>query len=334
MSTKNKVVIFILLILFLLAPLLLFQHWRSTPVSASSDEPVIIVVNSGDSFNLFINKIKKAGLINCRFCFKLLVMIKDTRTSLKTGEYEFFGNMSPEEILDKVVNGRVMLYAITIPEGYTLRQIASIMDSYSIASGDKVLEKGYDQGFISRLGIIGPSLEGFSYPETYRFAKGTGAEKVLEVMVKHFKKMITPGIMEKINASDMNLLEVLTLASIVEKESSNPEEKPLVASVFLNRLKRGMRLESDPTVIYGIPDFNGNITKKDLLKKTPFNTYRINGLPPSPICNPGIDSIKAVLYPAETSYLYFVSMNNGKHYFSRSLKEHNRAVFRYQKKRR
>jgi len=334
MNTKNKIAIIILLILLLLVPLFWFQHWRSTPVSVSSGDPIIVIVRPGDGFNLFISKLDKAGLINCPFCFKLLVMIKHSRTSLKAGEYAFFRNMSPEDILDKVVGGKVVLYAITIPEGYTLKQIALIMDFYSIASGDKVLEKAYDRVFITRLGVTGPSLEGYCYPETYRFAKGTGAEKILEVMVKHFKTIITPQLMEKINESGMTFSEVITLASIVERESGDFEEKPLVASVFLNRLKKGMRLESDPTVIYGIPDFNGNITKKDLLKKTPFNTYRIKGLPPSPICNPGIDSIKAVLYPAKTSYLYFVSMNNGKHYFSCSLKEHNRAVFRYQKKRR
>jgi UPF0755 protein len=150
-------------------------------------------------------------------------------------------------------------------------------------------------------------------------------------MVNRFMGVIEP-FREKMDEMGMTMEEVVTLASIVEKETGRARERPRIASVFLNRLKKGMRLESDPTVIYGLTEFDGNLTRAHLKKKTPYNTYRIKGLPPGPISNPGEDSIRAVLYPEETDYLYFVSKNDGSHYFSRSLEEHNRAVYLYQKK--
>ena len=152
-------------------------------------------------------------------------------------------------------------------------------------------------------------------------------------MVKRFFEVTKP-FKERIGASGMTFQQVITLASLIEKETGQRAERPVIASVFLNRLKRGMRLESDPTVIYGIRDFNGNLTRKDLGEPTPYNTYVIKGLPFGPIANPGEESIKAVLYPADTDYLYFVSKNNGSHHFSKTLREHNRAVQKHQKKRR
>jgi UPF0755 protein len=156
---------------------------------------------------------------------------------------------------------------------------------------------------------------------------------IVEVMVKHFWEVIGP-LREKIEQSGMTIEEVITLASIVEKETGRAEERPIIASVFLNRLKKKMRLETDPTVIYGIKDFSGNLKKKHLTQRTPYNTYVIRGLPPGPIANPGKEAIEAVLFPATTDYLYFVSKNDGSHYFSKTLVEHNKAVQKYQKKRR
>ena len=161
---------------------------------------------------------------------------------------------------------------------------------------------------------------------------GLSPVSILDAMIKRFRQIIEP-LKARIGVLDMTLDDVITLASIVEKETGKAEERPLIASVFLNRLKRGMRLESDPTVIYGIEEFNGNLTKDDLAEPTSYNTYIIRGLPPGPIANPGLESIKAVLYPAKTDYLFFVSRNDGSHQFSKTLKEHNRAVRMYQKKR-
>ncbi len=152
-------------------------------------------------------------------------------------------------------------------------------------------------------------------------------------MVKHFRNVVSP-LGDRIKDSGMTLKQVITLASIVEKETGAPEERPIIARVFLNRLNKNMRLESDPTVIYGIDNFNGNLTRKDLRTKTPYNTYVIKGLPPGPIANPGLAAINAVLNPSEDDYYYFVSKNNGTHYFSKTLKEHNRAVRRFQKNKR
>jgi UPF0755 protein len=173
-------------------------------------------------------------------------------------------------------------------------------------------------------------LEGYLFPDTYQFGRGISPSLIIDAMVKRFWQMVGP-LTDRAKETGMTMQEIVTLASIVEKETGQPSERPLIASVFLNRLKSGMRLESDPTVIYGLENFDGNLRKKDLVQRSPYNTYVIHGLTPGPICNPGLESIKAVIFPAKTDYLYFVSKNDGSHHFSRTLSEHNQAVERYQK---
>ena len=162
--------------------------------------------------------------------------------------------------------------------------------------------------------------------------RGLNARLIVDTMIRRFRELTNP-LKSRIAETGMTMHEVITLASIVEKETGRADERPLIASVFLNRLNKNMRLESDPTVIYGIKNFSGNLRKMDLSTYSPYNTYVIKGLPPGPIANPGLDSIKAVLYPAQNDFLYFVSKNDGSHYFSTNLKEHNKAVYTYQKKR-
>ena len=222
---------------------------------------------------------------------------------------------------------------MTIPEGFTSAQIAELLGKKGLVEKGEFLLLTGDQDLVRRYGIAGAGLEGYLYPDTYRFYRGMTALSVVDVMVKRFKEVTAPFV-ERAEQLGMAFEDIVALASIVEKETGLAEERPVIASVFLNRLKRGIRLESDPTVIYGLTGFNGNLTRKDLSKPTPYNTYLIPGLPPGPIANPGLDAIKAVLFPAKTNYLYFVSKNDGSHYFSRTLAEHNRAVMIYQKKRR
>ncbi len=244
--------------------------------------------------------------------------------------------MSPLEVLDKLTRGAVIIYSVTIPEGKNIFDIAKIMEKAGLGSAAGTLEKMMSAEFIKSLGIKEESLEGFLFPDTYHFSRETVPETILRRMVIRHNNIVNKEIKKRAAQKGLSMRKVLILASLVEKETARKVEKPLISAVFLNRLKKGMRLECDPTVIYGIkledPNFNTRLRTKHLKKVTPYNTYRIFGLPKGPICNPGLGSIKAVLNPAETDYLYFVSKNNGTHQFSKTLREHNRAVYEYQKK--
>jgi len=186
---------------------------------------------------------------------------------------------------------------------------------------------------ISQYNIEGPNLEGYLFPDTYTWSKDTDPVAVIRFFLHRFRQVFTPKMAKRASEMKLSEREVITIASIVEKETSDPRERPLISGVIHNRLKKRIPLQSDPTVIYGMPDFNGNLTKKDLRRYTPYNTYVIRGLPPGPISNPGIGSLMAALYPASVDYLYFVSKNDGTHHFSSTLKEHNAAVDRYQRRR-
>jgi UPF0755 protein len=233
--------------------------------------------------------------------------------------------------MEILTRGVIITHPITIPEGYNRVQIADLLEQKGLIDKRKFLSLTEEPNLIASYNLSGNTLEGYLYPDTYQFAKGLSAGSIINTMVRRFFEIIQP-YSARIEASDLSLKELITLASIVEKETGRKEESPIIASVFLNRLGKGMHLASDPTVIYGIKDFDGNITRKDLKKNTPYNTYVIRGLPPGPIACPGAAAIKAVLYPAETDYLYFVSKNDGSHHFSKTLAEHNRAVEIYQKR--
>jgi len=204
-----------------------------------------------------------------------------------------------------------------------------------ITPAEELLKWALSAEFAAELGVNGDSLEGYLYPDTYRFERGTDPRVILRTMVEHGRERWTEEDLAALERSGRDLHEVVTLASIVEKETGVAEERPIIAAVFLNRLRREMRLQSDPTVIYGIlreqGSFNGNLTKDDLQMKRPYNTYRVGGVPPGPIASVGVESIRAVLSPADVEYLYFVSRNDGTHQFSNTLVEHNRAVLKYQK---
>ena len=293
----------------------------------------IIIVREGLPLKEIVDELERRKVITNKVLFMLWARLMGYSRKIKAGEYLLSPNMAPVKILEKLTRGAIITHSITVPEGFTKKQIAELLDRKGLANKQQFLSLSDDPALLSQYGISGPSLEGYLYPDTYQFGRGISASTVIDAMVKHFWQVVTPlkGRMEE---ARLRVEEVITLASIVEKETGRPRERPTIASVFLNRLKRGMRLYSDPTVIYGLKDFNGNLTRKDLLKPTPYNTYIIHGLPPGPIANPGLESIKAVLYPARTDYLYFVSKNDGSHHFSKTLSDHNRAVRIYQKKRR
>ncbi len=337
MQTRAKTVTIIGLGVFTLclaaagAVLALYRYAR-TPAQ-TSETSAVVWIEPGQSFSETVAQLHELGLVRHPKKFRWLACLRRDEKRIRAGEYELSGSMSPGAILDTLVRGEILLHKVVIPEGSTVFKIAESLENAALVSQEAFLQAAFDPGLIKALGIEGGTFEGYLFPETYHFPKGVSAQEVINKMVSHFRSVFTAEWIERARARGLSTHQVVTLASIVEKETAKPEEQPLIAAVFLNRLKRGMRLESDPTVIYGIKDFDGNLTRKDLETMTPYNTYQIHGLPPDPIANPGRASIEAVLYPSEESCLYFVSRNDGSHHFSRTLSEHNRMVRRYQLRR-
>ncbi len=320
-------------LVFLLAVFVVmgFGYYLMNPLQKEGAQRVV-EIPEGATLREVAQSLERNGIIRNRFLFLVWGKCMGYGREIKAGEYRLSPAMPPLKIFGELMRGVGITYSVTIPEGYRCKQIARLLEEKGITDRNAFLRISSDPAVAREYGISGQGLEGYLYPDTYQFRHGMAARKVIDVMVKRFWDVVAP-YKEGIKKSPLSLEEVVTLASIVEKETGRAEERPRIASVFLNRLKKKMRLESDPTVIYGLASFSGNLTKKDLEHPTRYNTYVIKGLPPGPIANPGIEAIKAVLSPAPSGYLYFVSKNDGTHHFSKTLKEHNRAVTRYQKRR-
>jgi len=307
----------------------------------------IITIKKGMHLKKISTMLEQEGIIRNRHFFIGMATLLRKKAGIKAGEYEFHTRMLPLEVLNALVKGQVKRHLVTIPEGYTLSQIAQYLEDLNIVGKEAFLQKASSPAFIASLDLSPPTLnqyrsgltqgdtlstlEGYLFPETYHLIKEMAPEEVVKLMVHQFKKVFGPELQNRASGLGMSQREVVILASIIEKETPLSEERPLISAVFHNRLKKKIPLQSDPTVIYGIKNFNGNLTKEHLLKPTPYNTYLISGLPPTPICNPGKDSVFAALYPAPVPYLYFVSKNDGSHYFSSNIEDHNQAVWKYQK---
>jgi UPF0755 protein len=309
-----------------------FLNFVKNPADVNGKEQMV-TFSEGMTLKGIAAKLEDTGIIKNRQMFTLWARLKKYSRSIKAGEYCLSPGMTPEEILMVLTRGNIVSHPVTFPEGLSLYQMADILFEKGLGDRESFIAIAESGDCLIPYGINVQKLEGYLYPDTYHFARGLSERAIIDAMLKRFMDVVAP-LKEKIGRSGMKLEEVVTLASIVEKETGRASERPVIASVFLNRLKKGMRLESDPTVIYGIRDFSGNLTRRDLREATPYNTYVIRGLPLGPIANPGIESIDAVVNPAETDYLYFVSKNDGSHYFSKTLQEHNRAVMLYQKKKR
>ena len=273
------------------------------------------------------------GLVRSAGKFRWLVRFKGASRQIKAGEYQLSTGLRPGELLNKIIRGEVRLHQITFPEGYTLKQMAELLEASKLVNAERFIAAATDPPFVRSLSIPAASLEGYLFPDTYRFARGLPVETVLRSFVTMFNQHFGPVQEEQARKLGFTRHQVVILASVVEKETAAAEERPLIAGVFLNRLRKRIRLQSDPTVIYGLRNFDGNLTRAHLQKDTPYNTYTRRGLPIGPICNPGAASIQAVLNPTSTPYLYFVAKKDGTHHFSTNLVEHNAAVLRHQKRR-
>jgi UPF0755 protein len=289
----------------------------------------IFVVENGDTFGKINQRLFNQGIISNTRLFHYLGKYKKALTKFRAGSYNIPHGATMPEVLDILVYGQAILHSLTIPEGKNMYEIAKLLDAAKITTEADFLGVVKNPEFISQLNINAPSLEGYLYPETYRFAPQTSARIVAKTMVDLFNKKVKEL---NFNHPFLDKHQVIILASMVEKETGAKAERPAIAGVFTNRLKKRMRLESDPTTIYGIWErYTGNIKKSDLLEVTPYNTYKIPALPLGPISNPSFAAIEAVLNPESHEFLFFVSKNDGTHIFTKNYGDHRNAVDNFQK---
>ena len=305
------------------------RYIQTTP---SVPRDTVVDIPKGSGLSAISKNLLDSGVIVNDKIFILYVMKEGWQDELKAGEYKFENGSTMADVVNKIVKGDVVLYRITIPEGLSVKEVARLLDEKGVTSESEFLKAAQNKSLMHEL--LGPdvnSFEGYLFPDTFSYTKSPSAEELIVLMVERFKAVYKPlsELRERVKLSDN---EILTLASIIEKETGAAFERPLISAVFQNRLKMGMKLDSDPTVIYGMGEnYSGNLRRSDLTQFTQYNTYVIRGLPPGPIANPGRDSILAVLKPAEVDYLYFVSKGDGTHHFSKSFREHQNAVNKYQR---
>lgn len=295
-------------------------------------QPQIVNIEKGASLRRIAVQLEKMGLIRNASMLILYVTLRYPGHHLQAGEYALQATMSIAQIVDIMRSGGIVQHALTIPEGFTVRDIAALIEDNGFGKRRHVLSLAHDEAFIASLGLSVSSLEGYLFPDTYHIPRDISERDLLTLMVRTLESRYTEAIAAKGRKLNMTRHDILTLASLIEAEAQVDEERPLIAAVYYNRLHRGMRLQCDPTVIYALGErFDGNLRKADLAIDSPYNTYRYAGLPPGPIANPGQRAITAAVSPAPVDYLYFVATGkNGAHQFSHTLREHNNAVRKYQ----
>jgi UPF0755 protein len=310
-------------------------HETTDPVRQEGQPPQALTVRQGQSASAVAEALHQAGLVKSPAFFRLYLYSRGDGARLQAGEYLFDGTLSLEGVVDKIVKGEVARYEVTFPEGRTFEEMAALAAAKSVDK-DAFLKAARDPGPIRDLDTDAKDLEGYLFPDTYDVTRTPDAPKLVARMLSRFREVVEP-LRARLPERKLTLRQLVTLASIVELETARAEERPRIAAVFLNRLAKGMPLQTDPTVIYALRlrgTWDGNIRKGDLLIDSPYNTYRFAGLPPGPIASPGREALQAVMEPATTSDLYFVSRNDGSHEFNETLSGHERAVTRFQRQRR
>ena len=319
------------LTIFIAAVLIGYRTLFSEIRLLSADStPVKIEVVAGSSLSRVAMELSKAGYLSSPMLFKLWARLQGAENSIQTGEYELSAGITPAQLLDKIVRGDSVQYRITLVEGWTFQQaLEALWNAENIRSS---LNNSSPTEIAQRMNLDYENPEGLLYPDTYFYTKGTLDIELLLRANERLDTVLSQDWESRLGALPYaNSYEALTMASIIEKESASNSERALIAGVFVARLDLGMRLQSDPTTIYGMGDrYAGNIRRADLLEETPYNTYRIDGMPPTPIALSGKESIVAALNPSASDYLYFVARVDGSHQFSRTLEEHNAAVREHQ----
>ena len=326
---KNRRALLIIGLLLLLPVLRFTTFIRTAPGTGKTS--VIFNFKGAVTFRKIAEELGAKQVVSSPLLFTLYGRLRGEDGKVKAGYYQFNDGMTPREILHKLVTGEVYLRPFVLPEGYSIYQAAELLEQQKLLDGKKFLALCTDREFLRTQGIQGVSAEGYLVPGTYNVEPDMDEAGLVTAMIGQFTKNRRARYEARLQASGRSWHQVLTLASMIEKEAVVPAERPVIASVFYNRLAKGMRLQSDPTAVYGVRAFAGKVSRDDILRPSPYNTYLIPGLPPGPIGNPGDSAIEAALTPARTLYLYFVARQDGSHHFSTTLEEHNRAVQTYLK---
>jgi UPF0755 protein len=287
----------------------------------------IFTVSNGESVSTIGRNLKENGYIRSGRFFVALVRVRRLAGDIKAGEYRIEGQYKTTQIVDVLKTGAVVTQKFTIPEGFHMKQIAGVLDNAGIVDGDAFLNACYDKAILDRYGIPFQNVEGYLYPDTYIVAKGLSPEQLITMMIDRFFEVVD-SIPEATYLDD-KLGELIIIASLVEREAKIKEERPVIAAVFYNRLMSEKRLESCATVQYILGKTKERLLFSDLRVKSPYNTYLNKGLPPGPIASPGIDSIRAAMFPADVDYMFFVSKRDGSHHFSTTYSEHLKAIEKY-----
>ena len=323
--SRSVIIIFAVVILFFA---LLLNY--STSSIDKKNVNVLVDIPTGSSFLKVTEILNQAGLIKSHVFFYSLTIIKKAGRHIRAGEYEFNTSLTPSAMIDKLLRGEIKNYKVVIPEDLSLQEIAARLDEFRLIDKELFFELASDEDFLESLNIKADSIEGYLFPETYFLDRSMSTRQIMKIMVSQFWKKVTPEMIKRGEDLRFNVHQLVTFASMIGKESGDDAEKPMISAVFHNRLRKKMRLQSDPTAVYDLDNFEGKILRSHLRRNSHYNTYVIKGLPPGPIANPGLTSLKAVLYPTDVNYLYFVSKKDGTHFFSNSLAEHNQAIKHYQ----
>jgi UPF0755 protein len=317
-----------------------FALWLHTELEtlyyeAPSDETFVEIPRGLDTGKI-ANLLVESGILRSRFPFIVYLRFTNNAGRVKAGEYRFQGPASPKQIIERLVGGDVYYCAITIPEGLTAIETVELLAKNGLGSMEEMLSALQQTDWIADINPDAGSLEGYLFPETYHFSRKSDSTVIIKTMVEQFRKQFQRILAQSPPHAGLNVSRIVILASMIEKEVQKAEERPIVSSVFNNRLDRRMPLACDATIIYALKlsgTYDGNIRKADLSMESPYNSYLNRNLPPGPIANPGSDSLRAALNPAKTEYLYYVSRNDGTHEFSDNYSSHQRAVDRYQRSR-
>ena len=328
---------FLLFLLFLIvvagAGVAVMYQRVNQPYRGYTGAEQFVDIPAGSSSLTIGDRLVEGGVIRDRMTYRLALWMSGEGRRLKAGEYRFDRAMTPFEAIDKIARGDVYVIHLTFPEGLTIAEMAKIFESHGLGGAPAFVDAAKNAALVRDLDPAATDLEGYLFPETYALPRTTDADKLIRMMVTRFEHVFTPELRQEAASHHLSVRQAVTLASIIEKETARAEERPLVAAVFTNRLKIGMALQTDPTVIYALQragGYTGNLRRDDLALDSPYNTYRYPGLPPGPIASPGRGSLEAAVHPADADFLYFVSRNDGSHAFARSLDEHNRNVHKYQ----
>ena len=309
------------------------QERVETPYQAYPDDGVFVDIEPGDSSQVIAERLAAVGVVRDVWTFRLAVWRSGLARDLQAGEYHFADPMTSMQVVDKIARGQVYLRGITFPEGLTIAEMADIFDESEFGTSDEFRREAQRAELIRDLDPEATTLEGYLFPETYLLPRDATAVDLVEAMVAQFGRDLTETLRAEAVRQDRSVRDVVTLASLIQKETGSANEHQLVSAVYTNRLRIGMALQCDPTVIYALELdglYDGNLTRENLRHDSPYNTYRYPGLPPGPIAAPGLGALEAALDPADVPYLYFVSRNDGSHEFANTLREHNRNVQRYQ----